>query len=47
MYITPWGTLLLFLVMTLVTWLAMLWNKTKTEDTLAEYHLDKAEQEHH
>ena len=41
MYIVGWAVLLIFLAMTLIAWLTMLWNKTKTEDTLVDYHLDK------
>lgn len=46
MYIVGWAVLLIFLVMSLIAWLAMLWNKTKTEDSLVTYHLDKPLQEH-
>ena len=46
MYIVGWAVLLLFLVMSFVAWLAMVWNKTKTKDTLAEYHLDKPIDDH-
>jgi hypothetical protein len=46
MYIVGWAVLLIFLVMSLIAWLAMLWNKTKTEATLVDYHLDKPLQEH-
>jgi len=46
MYIVGWAVLLIFLAMTLIAWLAMLWNKTKTKDTLIAYHLDKPLQGH-
>jgi predicted flap endonuclease-1-like 5' DNA nuclease len=46
MYIVGWAVLLIFLVMTLIAWLAMVWNRARTEDTLVEYHLDKPHQEH-
>ena len=46
MYIAGWVVLLIFLVMSLIAWLAMVWNKTKTEDTLVDYHLDKPHQDH-
>jgi predicted flap endonuclease-1-like 5' DNA nuclease len=46
MYIVGWVVLLIFLVMSFIAWLAMVWNKTKTEDTLVEYHLDKPHHEH-
>jgi len=41
MYIAGWAVLLIFLGVSFIAWLAMVWNKTKTEDTLVEYHLDK------
>jgi predicted flap endonuclease-1-like 5' DNA nuclease len=41
MYIVGWAVLLIFLGMSFVAWLAMVWNKTKTQDTLVEYHLDE------
>jgi predicted flap endonuclease-1-like 5' DNA nuclease len=43
MYIVGWAVLLIFLAMSLIAWLAMVWNKSKTKDTLAEYHLDHPE----
>ena len=43
MYIVGWAVLLIFLIMSLIAWLAMVWNKSKTKDTLAEYHLDHPE----
>ena len=46
MYIVGWAVLLIFLVMTLITWLAMVWNRSKTVDTLVDYHLDQPHQEH-
>jgi len=44
MYIAGWAVLLIFLGVSFIAWLVMVWNKTKTEDTLVEYHLDK---QHH
>jgi len=46
MYIVGWAVLLIFLIMTLIAWLAMVWNRTKTVETLVEYHLDQPHQEH-
>lgn len=46
MYIAGWAVLLIFLVMSLIAWLAMVWNKTKTEETLVDYHLDKSHHDH-
>ena len=46
MYIVGWAVLLIFLVMSLIAWLAMVWNKTKTEETLVDYHLDKSHHDH-
>ena len=47
MYIEGWAVLLIFFAMSLITWLAIVWNKTKTPESLVEYHLDHAEHEQH
>lgn len=46
MIIVGWAVVLIFLAMSIIAWLAMLWQKTKTEDTLVAYHLDRPLQEH-
>ena len=46
MYIAGWAALLIFLAVSFIAWLAMVWNKTNTMDTLVDYHLDKPHHEH-
>jgi len=46
MHIAGWAALLIFLVVSFIAWLAMVWNKTNTMDTLVDYHLDKPHHEH-